>query len=294
MAVSAGCFGSVPLLARTVYQAGADQATLLAFRFLVAAVLLAAVSGLAGEEGSPRPAAAAAAGGLFAATSLCYFTAIRVAPVGVVVTLLFAYPLVVAAARWRRYGGGQRVILVTAAASAVVGCALVAGARPDGTGFGAVLALLAAVLYAGYVLTSERFLAGAPPLRSGAGILAFAACISATAVSVQGVRLPGNAKGWTALLAISVLLTAVPLVAFLHGVRELGSPAASLLSTLEPVVAAGLGVVVLSESLSGRQLAGCGLVLIAAAAAPTLTPRGRDPRAGGQPLGNVHPDGVLR
>jgi drug/metabolite transporter (DMT)-like permease len=61
---------------------------------------------------------------------------------------------------------------------------------------------------------------------------------------------------------------------FLYGVRQLGSPSASLLSTLEPVVAVGLGVAVLGESLALAQAAGCALVLAAAAAAPTLSAQG--------------------
>ena len=65
--------------------------------------------------------------------------------------------------------------------------------------------------------------------------------------------------GWLGALAVVSTVGAVGL--FFAGLRRVGPTAASILSTLEPVVAVGLAFAVFGESLGLTQLAGGALVV---------------------------------
>jgi drug/metabolite transporter (DMT)-like permease len=60
-----------------------------------------------------------------------------------------------------------------------------------------------------------------------------------------------------------VVSTVGAVALFFAGLRRVGPTAASILSTLEPVVTVVLAFVVFSESLGPAQVAGGGLVLLA-------------------------------
>ena len=67
--------------------------------------------------------------------------------------------------------------------------------------------------------------------------------------------------GWLAGLAVVSTVGAIGL--FFAGLRRVGPSAASILSTLEPVVTVALAFAVFGESLGPVQLAGGALVLLA-------------------------------
>ena len=67
--------------------------------------------------------------------------------------------------------------------------------------------------------------------------------------------------GW--LLALACISTVAAVVLFFAGLRRVGPSAASILSTLEPVVTVALAFAVFGESLAPAQLAGGALVLAA-------------------------------
>ena len=67
--------------------------------------------------------------------------------------------------------------------------------------------------------------------------------------------------GWLAALALVSTVGAVAL--FFAGLRRVGPTAASILSTVEPVVTVALAFAVFGESLSPAQLTGGALVLAA-------------------------------
>ena len=66
--------------------------------------------------------------------------------------------------------------------------------------------------------------------------------------------------GWLAGIAVVSTVGAVGL--FFAGLQRVGPTAASILSTLAPVVTVGLAFAVFGESLGAAQLAGAALVLL--------------------------------
>ena len=63
-------------------------------------------------------------------------------------------------------------------------------------------------------------------------------------------------------VTIVVVSTVGAVGLFFAGLQRVGPTAASILSTLEPVVTVGLAFAVFGESLGGAQLAGASLVLL--------------------------------
>lgn len=77
------------------------------------------------------------------------------------------------------------------------------------------------------------------------------------------LKVPHSVQDWGLLMGISTVASVIPVVLLFLGLRRVSTPQAAILSTLEPVFAILLGVMVLGERLSAMQLAGGVLVLLA-------------------------------
>jgi drug/metabolite transporter (DMT)-like permease len=78
--------------------------------------------------------------------------------------------------------------------------------------------------------------------------------------------------GFAWLGGLALVSTVGAIALFFAGLRRVGPTAASILSTLEPVVTVALAFVVFGESLGPVQLAGGALVLLAVLAVPAPQP----------------------
>src|SRR6059036_2447876 len=96
---SAICFGAMAIMARFAYASGVDTTTLLALRFGIAAGILFAVA-LARGETWPRGKTLATLIGLgalgYGGQAFSFFTALTLAPAGLVALLLYLHPALVA------------------------------------------------------------------------------------------------------------------------------------------------------------------------------------------------------
>ncbi|WP_234995785.1 EamA family transporter [Streptoalloteichus hindustanus] len=223
-----------------------------------------------------------------AGVQLFFFLAVARVPVGVAMVLVNLAPGLVAL--WVRVVRRTRLpgLVWLGVGLATAGLALVAqiglGARLDPVGVAAGLA--AAICSAGYFLLGERGASRHDSLGLTAAGLAVGAVVviavsppwslprdllTASAV-LGGPRVPA----WLVLLALAVVGTALPYLAGLRALRDLPSALASVLSLVEPLIAAGLAWLLLDQTLSPTQLAGAALLLIGAVlvqlADPTRSP----------------------
>ena len=145
----------------------------------------------------------------------------------------------------------------------LVGVALVVGAgTADGTVHLVNVAevLLVAVCYSIAPFIADRRLQAVP----GIGIATLALGLVALgylpiALVVQDST--PTARSASALLALAVICTAIAFVTFFALIREVGPSRATVITFVNPVVALGLGLVVLGETLSVAQLVGLPVVL---------------------------------
>ncbi len=210
-----------------------------------------------------------------------YFQAIHLTSVATALLLQYQAPIVVAlyAALVQRHRLSKRVIL--SLILTLCGCALIVRVydpsvlRPNLPG---VLAGIGtAFAFAFYILTSRVALKS-----MGAWTLltyAYTAASLVWAVILPPWRLftMGFAvETWGAFVAIATLGTVVPFGLFISGLRYLPPTQASIISMLEPVVAAVAAFLILGEILLPVQLLGGALVLGGVVLVETREDSGRD------------------
>ena len=145
----------------------------------------------------------------------------------------------------------------------MVGVALVVGAgTADGTVrlINVAQVLLVAVCYSIAPFIADRRLQAVP----GIGIATLA--LGMVALGYLPIALvvqdgTPTARSASALLALAVICTAIAFVTFFALIREVGPSRATVITFVNPVVALGLGLVVLGETLSPAQLVGLPVVL---------------------------------
>jgi drug/metabolite transporter (DMT)-like permease len=295
--VSACGFGSGALLAKPIYATGVDWLTLLAWRFLFAALLSWAwlliwpAQRRALLNMSRRRVLVLTLLGLFyLGNSGAFFAGLETVPASLAALIVYLYPALVAvmSIRYARRLEGRRAW--GALALATLGVALAIGgiepaAAPPIEGL--LLVMVSPLIYAVWIILAAR-LAGEKPTSRAAAVPphdsetttdpeqtdaapAAAILLSATAggwwlaalVSgrpVQPELIPGEA--WPYLLGVGIIATAIAVQAFYAGARRIGPAQASLVSTIEPVYTIVLATLLLGEMLGPVQVVGGILVIV--------------------------------
>ncbi len=281
---SASAFGAMAVLGKLAYDDGATVGTLLAIRFLLAAVLFWVLVFASGSTAELRSLGGRDLGvGLalgacgYAIQAGCYFTALERIDASLLSLLLYTFPAMVAAAAialGRERIDGRRVAALVLASGGLA--LVVAGA---GTGaldpLGAALGLVAAVVYSTYILVSEGIVGRVGPRLLSALVCSGAAVTLTLGSALLGEFRPGEltAAGWGWLAALALVSTVAAVSLFFAGLRRVGPTTASILSTAEPVVTVLLAFLVFGELLGPVQLLGGALVLGAVLVLASYRPR---------------------
>ncbi len=211
---------------------------------------------------------------VFATMNLSLYTAFSRIDLGLAATLEFLGPLTVALV-------GSRTVLDLACAllaGAGVYVLVLPGAATDWVGVG--LALLAGGCWAGYILLNQVVGARLPGLQATATATTVSALGYLPVVVVLGLQ--GRLVGLPLLCAVAVglLCSAVPYAADLVSLRRVSRRFFGVFQSVNPVVAAAAGLVVLGQVLSTHAWVGIGLVVVANAVALAVAGRrGRRSRA---------------
>jgi inner membrane transporter RhtA len=206
----------------------------------------------------PQWGAVVLLGSTMAAMNLVFYQALRTVDLGVAVTVEFLGPLLLALVQTRRWTDGAWALL---AGAGVLLLGLDGGGDvPVG---GLVLAFVAGLFWAGYILASARV----GSLLPGTGGLAVALAVGGL------VALPFGAPGASAALedpglllvglGVAVLSSVVPYSFELAALRRIPTRVFGVLMSLEPAAAALAGLVVLGQALGPRELVALVLVSLA-------------------------------
>ena len=199
---------------------------------------------------------------LFGLTLACmnfsFYSALDRLPLGIAVTIEFIGPLGVAVAGSRR---ALDFVWVALAAGGILLFAPWTGARLDP--FGVLLALVAGGLWACYILLSARVGRSFP----GSSGLALAMSIAALAILPVGVVSAGTTLLSPLVLlagcAVALLSSAIPYSLEIEALRRMPTHVFGIMMSLEPAVAALVGLLLLAERLSVRDIAALALVTAA-------------------------------
>jgi drug/metabolite transporter (DMT)-like permease len=271
---SAAAFGAMAVLGKLAYDEGATVGTLLAVRFVLAAVLFWGLVLAGGEAGelrrlAPRDIAIALALGAcgYAAQAGCFFAALERIDASLLSLLLYTFPAMVAVAAialGRERADARRLGALGLASAGLV--LVLASAKPGALdAVGAALALSAAVIYTTYILVSQGVAGRIRPTLLSALVCSGAAVTLTTGSTLLGDLRPGEVTlaGWGWLAGIAVVSTVAAVSLFFAGLKRVGPTTASVLSTVEPVVTVVLAFLVFGELLGTLQLLG-GMLVIAA------------------------------
>jgi inner membrane transporter RhtA len=201
-------------------------------------------------------------GAVLAAMNLSFYAALDRIPLGLAVTFEFVGPLGVAIA------GSRRGADLAWAAFAAGGIALLSpGIGGSLDALGVAFALLAGAFWAAYILLTARV---GRAFERGDG-LALAMSFSSLLLLPGGIVGGGPDLLDPGLLgvgvAVALLSSAIPYSFELEALRRLPENTFGVLMSLEPGVAALVGLAFLGQALSGREVAAIALVVIASAGA---------------------------
>jgi drug/metabolite transporter (DMT)-like permease len=284
---SAAAFGGMGVFGKLAYDEGATVGTLLATRFVLAAGLFWLFVAWSGGgrvlRGLSRRdiAIALALGGIgYGAQAGGYFAALERLDASLLALLVYTFPVMVTvtAIALGREPASRRTTGALALASAGLILVLAGAAAGALEPLGTALALGAAAVYSAYILISEGVAERLGPLALGTLVCTGAATTLTLAGLAGGDLDPGgvSATGFVWLGGLALVSTVGAIALFFAGLRRVGPAAASILSTLEPLVTVALAFAVFGESLGPAQLAGGALVLLAvfAVRAPSREPIG--------------------
>jgi drug/metabolite transporter (DMT)-like permease len=281
---SAAAFGAMGVFGKLAYDEGATVGTLLATRFVLAAALFWLVLAWSGRAGSLRSLTARDAGLALAlgavgygAQAGGYFAALERLDASLLSLLVYTFPVMVTvtAIALGREPASRRTAGALVLASAGLVLVLVGAAAGALDALGTALGLGAAVVYSAYILISQGVAERMGPLALGT-LVCTGAAATLTLTGLAGGDLdPGgvSATGFLWLAGLALVSTVGAIALFFAGLRRVGPAAASILSTLEPVVTVALAFAIFGESLGPAQLAGGALVLTAVLAVRAPVPR---------------------
>ena len=230
------------------------------YRLLTAAILLIAIwRPRPLEAGRDGLVLAVAFGVALAGMNLCFYESLDRIPLGIAVTFEFVGPLLVGLL------GSRRALDLVWVACAAVGVLLLT--RPSGSASAAGIgfALLAGMFWAGYILLSARIgraFPGGRGLALAMGIAAALMVVPGTLAADGDLIDPGAAAVGA---ATGVLSSVIPYSLELEALRRIAVGTFGVLMSLEPAVAALIGLIALGQGLATVEVLGIALVVVASA-----------------------------
>jgi drug/metabolite transporter, DME family len=276
---AAAALGTLGPVAGLAYQEGVTPPAFSALRAAIGAGILGALvltrrqpsirlSSLAPRERTLLALAVVVNGVM----NLVLFFAFGAMTVALVMVIFYTYPVLVAAGSVAL--GRERLTQARVAALAFsgVGLALVLGSQvgPEAhaTVAGLVLAGIAAVCHAAYLIVVRDGFSRVPSVQATSLVLAGGLVISGSAALIMsGSDVVGpwvqSPVAWAAILCAGTFGAALPKVWVISGVRVIGSTRAAVLMLMEPVVAVVVAAVALGQGMTVLELLGGAAILVA-------------------------------
>lgn len=251
------------------------------WRMLIAGAVLTVwvlLRGGVGRLDGPARTRILLTGALTAVFEVLYFTGISLAGVGLATLVAIgSAPLWVAvwdATRERAWPAPRAIgalVLALAGLAALLGSSLGDGDRALA---GVLVSLVTGAAFAAVTVLNRRPVPGLTTVRLTALSFLSGGVMLVPVAAVLGWGVPSGAAPWTVALAMGIGSTALAYVAYLSGLVTVPPFVATVVTLLEPLVAAVLGAIVFAERLGWWGVAG-GLAL--AAAVVLLRPQRDEP-----------------
>ena len=271
--VAAAAYGLNPLFAVPLYKFGLTPVMVLFFRFLVATVMLLPVLWIKRiplAVTRQEAWASCLGGALMVSSSLCLYSSFRHMDIGLAMTILFVYPIIVAGVMSGFFGEKLLWSTVASIFFALLGLAFITciGKPPQADSItltGVLLALGSSLSYALYIVAVRKTAMHNLPSEK----LTFYTVLFGTPMFFVLVKFGMNLTiptAWTAwgyLAGVAFIPTIIALAFMAISIEKVGATPTAILGVLEPVTGLLVGILLYGERLTVYSTVG--IVLIFAA-----------------------------
>lgn len=270
-----GCIASVsyglnPLFALPLYASGIQVDSVLFYRYAFAVILLAILMRIKDQSFALKRheiMPLAVMGLMFSFSSLFLFQSFNYMDAGIASTILFVYPVFVALIMAIFFKEKLSTVTMGAIGMAFVGISMLYKGEGGATlsALGIVLVFMSSLLYACYIVGVNRSsLKHLPSAKMTFYSILFG--LSVYVVRLRGgidLQILSDTSQWSNVILLALLPTLLSLITITQAIHYIGSTPAAILGALEPLTALFVGVVVFGEQLTGRNMAGILLILLA-------------------------------
>lgn len=268
--ISSTTFGLIPLFTLSLLAIGVGLPTILCYRFLLAAILMAVVMLFTRRNfrlAADKVAVVAILAILYASTAILLLESYKYIPSGVSTTIHFLYPLVVTLTMAWVFKERISSTIYIAALVSLVGVALLAwGNHTEGDyKRGVTYALVTVVTYAAYIVGVMRSRASkVDSIVLTFYVLAFgAALFFLYALATEGIEPLHTWGSWRDVIMLALLCTVLSDYTLILAIKRIGSTRTSILGSMEPLTAVVVGAVYFGERLDTISIVGLVLVICA-------------------------------
>jgi len=266
--ISSGTFGLIPLFSIPLMEQGMEASSILFYRFLLSTIMMGMIC-LIRKESFKIPKqhifTIVALSTLYAATALFLIYSYHYIPSGIATTIHFMYPIAVSIIMVIFFKERRSIILLLAAFISVIGVVFMCWTGGENVRFlGVIIAALTILTYSIYIVGINQTKAGRLPAEVLTFyILMFGALIFlGYAFCTTGLTTIPNFTALGRLALLAFLCTVVSDFTLVLAIKLVGSTTTSILGSMEPMVAVGVGVLYFSEPFSINSLIGIVLIII--------------------------------
>lgn len=263
------CFGFLGIFGKLAFASGLNVGEILTWRFLSAGLILLLLLAIIRPrllKIDRRQFLICFCLGVFGYNVFAtfYFKAIEGVSASLAALLLYTFPaLVTIGARlWLKETISHRQKLAIAVAA--FGCAALVWGEITLKSWTAVgYGLLSALTYAIYILASRRWQKEIHPITSGFYVILFAGlALFVWHQPSPSALLNFSSSQFGYIAGLAVISTILPMILFLSGLQKLKGAEASVISTIEPVAATVLSVLIFKEELGLSHILGGASILL--------------------------------
>lgn len=273
MILSGICYGFSPIFAVYAYQGGATVVGYVFLRYGIASVIYLLYMAIYKRQlfrtfRGKRVISLLAAGILQSVAAYLYMFTVINSSAGLAAILFYSY--IVWVAVWGFIFNKERLNLpgITGVVVAFTGLILVVGVSWGKINtIGIIAGLVSALACSGFVMAGNSALRTMQPIAASGFISFFTAtplfllgCVTGSlALSFQM-----STVSWVACIGSGIITCNIALLAFMGGMKRVGSTTASVLCTVEPITVVVLSMFLLSQKMTILQLLGGLLIVIGA------------------------------
>mgnify|MGYP000856627055 FL=1 len=268
--VSAIIFGSMPLLAKTIYANGGNAVSLIFYRFFIALPVLFLIIKKSKEidirinKEELKSLILISIFG-YSATATLLFLSYNFISSGMATTIHFTYPVFVVLGGMFFYKDKPHFLKVLCVILCTLGVVLFSNNEGGNSILGIALAFISGIRYSFYILYIDK--SGLKTMSSFK--LTFYLCAISSVFVLIFSLITGDFTigmtplGWTLTIVLSLSVTVGAVTLFQYGIKHIGSQNAAIFSTFEPITSVVIGILVFDEVFDFKTLLGSILILSA-------------------------------